>query len=400
MGINLPADTVYLETVKYQAGDYDNRPSLVPISRAEFDNMTGRAGRLGMANDRPGRAIVLADSDFDRDILWENYISPGTGQEVKSVFDRAALEDWLLHGIVCGLIDGDETMTSFFRHSFWGRQHDPAALPLARARERLLTSEMIAYHPATGAVSATPLGRAVALSGLSVQAARRYTSQMALRLPETPFGWLALALSGGDWTLPAGMLSRFEQHENLPVRMLYQRFDYAVEEITFLLPTNHRKVPLSYRQAATVKAVLLLTDWCRLTPVQRLEEQYQLHLGQIMALGETAGHLVAALAALIEARDRQSPVIEALHDQAFSLRHGIPAEYREIHQKFGDVLSRMDVSRLQQAGIDCLGELAESTDEQLSRLFVDNSKLLKIKEKLQSLKEEDDMAMVMRQQPS
>ena len=41
------ADVVYLETVKYASGAYDSRPELVPISRAEFDNMTGRAGRLG-----------------------------------------------------------------------------------------------------------------------------------------------------------------------------------------------------------------------------------------------------------------------------------------------------------------------------------------------------------------
>ncbi len=79
MGVDLPADTVYLETVKYCSGVYDSKPSLVPVSRAEFDNMTGRAGRLGRSDGGCGRAVILAGSEFERDILWENYIAPGGG---------------------------------------------------------------------------------------------------------------------------------------------------------------------------------------------------------------------------------------------------------------------------------------------------------------------------------
>jgi replicative superfamily II helicase len=41
MGVNLPADSVYLETVKYTSGEYGGGPTLVPVSRSEFDNMTG-----------------------------------------------------------------------------------------------------------------------------------------------------------------------------------------------------------------------------------------------------------------------------------------------------------------------------------------------------------------------
>ena len=76
MGINLPADTVYLETVKYAAGSFGERPSLVPVSRSEFENMAGRAGRVGLNNGHSGRAIILAENEFDRDILWEQYIKP------------------------------------------------------------------------------------------------------------------------------------------------------------------------------------------------------------------------------------------------------------------------------------------------------------------------------------
>ena len=77
MGINLPAESVFLETVKYASGDVGGRAELVPISRIEFDNMTGRAGRFRLDTDQPGQAVVLADNAFDQDVLWQQYLLPG-----------------------------------------------------------------------------------------------------------------------------------------------------------------------------------------------------------------------------------------------------------------------------------------------------------------------------------
>ena len=96
MGVNLSADTVYLETVKYTTGKYDTRPSLEPVSRSEFENMSGRAGRLSGNGSNPstGRAIILAENEFDRDILWETYIAGPNTDPLKSALRTMAGEDW------------------------------------------------------------------------------------------------------------------------------------------------------------------------------------------------------------------------------------------------------------------------------------------------------------------
>ena len=158
-------------------------------------------------------------------------------------------------------------------------------------------------------ISLTPLGKAAAQSGITVRQAAKLRVLVDRHSPERQFGWIAVALAIPDWPLPAGMLSRLEHRQNLPVKMLYQRFDHSVEEAVPLLPENHRRQPLSYREAAALKALLLLDDWCRLTPVQKLEERYQLHLGQILSLGETAAHLVNGIAAMIEAGDLENPAV-------------------------------------------------------------------------------------------
>ncbi|MFQ5485023.1 MAG: DEAD/DEAH box helicase, partial [Desulfobacterales bacterium] len=295
MGVNLSADTVYLETVKYVSGKYGTRPALVPVSRAEFDNMTGRAGRLeaGDSKNKTGRAIVLADSEFDRDILWENYIAGDKPETMESAFKTMPLEDWLLNMIVTGLVNNSsgEALVELFRHTLYtvsGNEIDPS--DFEKPLELLSTEGLITVDDITGQAMATSIARAAARTGLSAAETVHYRRKLEDKYPETSFGWIALALSGSDWNLPPAILSRYELGQNAPLKMLYQNFDHLIDEAKYLFSNNHsqyHREPLSYRQAASLKALLLLEQWRELVPVQKLEERFQMHLGQIMTLGET-----------------------------------------------------------------------------------------------------------------
>ncbi|MFZ5981576.1 MAG: DEAD/DEAH box helicase [Candidatus Zixiibacteriota bacterium] len=390
MGVNLPADTVYLETVKYMGGTYDGRPSLVPISRIEFDNMTGRAGRLGWKSDRPARAIVMAESDFDRDILWENYIAPHEPEPVESVFETLPPEDWLLHFIVCGLVRNRDDLERVLARTLW---RDGARKPFAfePALERLTADRLV--MSTDGAFAATPRGRAVVAAGLSTAEAEHYGQKLAHGYPETVLGWTALALSAPSWVLPPGLLTFAEHADSAPLKMLYRDYDYALAEAACLLPENHRREPLSYRQAAALKALLLLQQWAGLVPTRRLEETFQVHLGQIMALGETAAHLVTALAVLLEACDHDSRPAALLRGHAFSLRHGLPAEFLPMHRSLGEILNRADFSELHRAGVTGLFELARKSPEERAALIKNESKWKFINNKIKSFDEEVDMQL-------
>jgi len=391
MGINLPADTVYLETVKYTSGTYADRPSLEPISRIEFDNMTGRAGRLDWKSDRPGRAIVLAESDFDRDILWENYIAPHEPETIKSAFESLPLEDWLLHLTGCGLAENKTELAAALGRTFRATDSENVSFDIEPALETLSENKLVTVEDESVAV--TTRGRAVVRSGLSVREGVHYRTCLARAYPETPLGWTALALSSPAWDLPPGFLTRAEQVENRPLKMLYQRFEPMVGEVAFILPEDHRRRPLEYRQAAALKALLLLDEWCRLVPVQRLEEQYQAHLGQIAALGETAAHLVTALAVLIEAEDRESRTAAQLRDRAFSLRLGLPVGMRSMQRRLGGILNRADFGRLQKAGIESLAGLCRWPPEERSKIIKPEAKLKSLNNKIDLLKEEVNMQL-------
>ncbi len=390
LGINLPADTVYLETVKYVSGVYDGRPVLVPISRSDFDNMTGRAGRYGTGRELPGRAIVLADTDFDRDVLWDTYIAPFQSESIRSAFDTMMLEDWLLHMVCTGLTPKREILPKVLKCTLRAIENPSAEYSFDSVIEKLVKASLLRSDE-NGGLSITPLGRAVATVGLSVREALHYCRLLEQGCPETTFGWTALALSSPVWTMPPSLLTRAEQAENLPLKTLYQHFDRSVEEASCLLPADHRRGPLSYRRAASVKALLLLEDWCCMAPAQTLEERYQIHLGQIMSLGETVSHLVSALAALAEASDPESLVVERLRAHAFSLRFGLPPELRQLHRHLGAVLNRSDLAALFQAGISQPAQLCELSDKEMAAIIKEAAKLQSLHEIVNILKEEVEM---------
>lgn len=394
MGVNLPADTVYLETLKYSTGKYGGKPSLVPVSRAEFDNMTGRAGRFQASGKQAeGKAIVLAQSEFDRDVLWSSYISCEQEESFESAFYSRPIEDWLLNMVAAGLITSKNNSKAeeLFGKTFCGQFGGDKPNDFPALFNQLVMLGMVTEESATSSLSITPFGQAVAKYNLSVSEATYYRYVINEKIPDSDFGWLSLVLSGAGWSLPPSILSRYEQLSGAPLRMLYQEYESFADEAVLLLGENFRRKPLSHRQIASLKALLLLEQWRQLLPVQALEERFQMHLGQIVSLGETAGHLLSAVSELMQAQERDMLLKKKLADLSFSVRFGLPAEFKELHENFKDLLSRSDFTVLKNAGIVSLDDFCQMEESVQKLYFSGKDKLMKINEKIEQVKEEVQM---------
>lgn len=389
MGVNLPAEMVLLETMKYRAGDYGGRPLLVPITTSEFRNITGRAGRFGLAEEeKPGRAVILADSEFEQEVLWSNYIDSRTPEPLRSRLSAYPVEDILLDFIASGL--GADTLS--LRRSLsalFGAQDNAAIESAARegACQRLLEEKLL---DASGGV--TSLGRAVAEKGLAFSGYCHYRRLLARRIPQTQVGWLALALSAPDFDIAAAGLSRFEYRQRLYETVLHQQFHDYIGELTIL--PNENASGIDYHAAAVLKATFLLSEWAQEIPVERLEQRYQLHHGQIVHLAETASWLLIALAAILQAENADSPLPQHLEEHAFSVQFGLLPDRRDLHSRFGDILTRADFSLLRRNNIARPGDLLQLPGEQLAAFIKPESKRNKIIERLQSLTEEDSMGRI------
>lgn len=395
MGVNLNASTVYLETVKYTSGRYTDKPTLVPVSRAEFDNMTGRAGRFHAGNGNPaGRAIILANSEFDRDILWEQYINSEPAEQLRSSFTSLPLEDWLLDMISAGLLKEKsyEGFVTLLGKSFYGAVEngrvDPGQYQTALTQlfelglVRLDSNDMLLV---------TPIGETAAATGLSVKTVGRYLDLLRANRPESAVGWLALVLSDPDIGLPSSLLNRWEYRSHLPLKMLAQCEYIHAAETKPLLGDNFSHQPLPFSSALALKALLLIEQWRQLLPVRQLEERFRIHLGQVTHIAESVAYRLGALGALLSAVERETPAVRQLNNLAFSVRYGLPADVKDLHRAFGDILNRSDFDRLRQAGIKSPGELVSQAEESWHTLLSSKDKILKIKEKIAKLKEEVHM---------
>lgn len=392
MGINLPADTVYLETVKYSSGTFGGRPSLVPVSRSEFENMAGRAGRMGLNNGRSGRAIILAENEFDRDILWDQYIKPAEPTRLESAAETLPLDDWLLHLVASGLARTEGDIKKLLGRTFkattepdWFENYPKSLVSL---EEYGLIS-----RGRRGRLTIRPAGRVAAQFGLSRAEVTHLLSQLAEQTPTSRLGWLALVLSSSEWAVPPGLLSRSELVSGGPLRLFYERIGQVTDEISPLVDPKNLNRPLEYRQAAALKAILLLDDWCRLLPVQKLEERYQIHLGQIVTLGSLAAHYLAGLAALIEAEDTGSSLPGNLRREAYSVKHGLPMELQALYGELSEILNRSDLGKLLRQGVTSLTDLAELSGEELLAILDNPRKILNVNEKIGKLKQEVDMTV-------
>ena len=105
-GVNLPASTVFLEPMKWDSDERTGTAIEVPLTWAEYENISGRAGRLGF-RDEFGRSIVIAVNQFQADLLWQGYIL-GEQEEFALAPGQAGFADRVLNVIaskVCAAVD-------------------------------------------------------------------------------------------------------------------------------------------------------------------------------------------------------------------------------------------------------------------------------------------------------
>ena len=168
MGVNLPAKTVFIETQKYMAGEYSDRGVLVPISWAEYENMSGRAGRFKLQKDF-GRSIILAYDQFHFDSLWDEYIE-GKEEKLSPGLAQTNADDILLDFIASGsvkCVSELEKLTSSTLSHKLGFKFQVSI----ESRIKRLTDLKILLGGEENSISSSELGRTLAIKGISIRSA-------------------------------------------------------------------------------------------------------------------------------------------------------------------------------------------------------------------------------------
>ncbi|MEZ5358577.1 MAG: DEAD/DEAH box helicase [Candidatus Zixiibacteriota bacterium] len=376
-GINLPASTVFIEAQKYNSPGYTGQAGMEPLNWAEYESMSGRAGRVGMADEGAGKAVLFASSDLEKSILWEYYIDkqPAALRSRLAEYPRedAALDiivsqlahsvaeiDGVLDGTYARLVNGhtiniqEETIKALVEGGFVSRDGESLSpLPLGEA---------------TAMTGLSVAGAAYILSGWDVSSGQSDEELLfgLLRCPDAGQLYIPRNSSGGRVQAP-------ERH--------------IIADSPLLRKLSRMRRELTDDEIRRAGISFLLFDWISGVAPLEIENDYRLHPGMVGNLARRVGWLLSSAAGVIGAADRHARSVIRLNRLAFAVGHGAPYEMKEIANALPGLLYRRELLELHRQDITTVEALLGEGQTIVGRLVSSESRLKKITETLQHIKE-------------
>jgi len=326
-GINTPASTVVLAEQEF-IGE-DGRPFTV----AEYKNMAGRAGRLGFNEE--GKAIILADTGFQRQSLFEKYVL-GKPEPIQSSFDLDHIDTWIVRLLAqvkrVRRADVVGLLTNTYGGYLASRSNAKWRDQMRGRLEALLTrmSDLGLVEAEGEYIQLTLLGRACGRSALLFESAMRLVELLkgidVTRLtPERFMGILqVLPESDGGYT-PVMRRGRAEA-----ARQREAQERYGPE----IIQAFQRYVSDEFDYFARCKRASVLWDWIQGEQIEVIEQRYspnpyqgRIQHGDIRRFADvTRFHLRSAHQIASVLYVGQGPSEESIETLLRQLEVGIPVE--------------------------------------------------------------------------
>lgn len=384
-GINLPAGTVFIEAQKYRQQEHTRRPELEPLSWAEYESMSGRAGRVGLikGDDGCGRAVLLASSELEKTILWDYYVTKRP-MRLQSQLMHLSMADIVVDLFSSELVTCPYDVDRVLARAYYARSNAISGNVKEELFNALLDGGFLERQGDFWA--ATPLGKAIAAAGISIAGAQYILreadlaesdsdTQILYRMLHSPEGrdiYLPSPRQMRRWKVP-GLLST-ETADSDPL----------IAELISL------RRELSPTESSRLKLTLLMSDWMIGMSGLDIENKYRLHPGMMESLAHQVGWLLASTASIIRASDRFSGLLGRLDRLAFSVRAGLPEDSKELYDIFGRLLFRREIMQLREHDMKTARQLSGSGRTVLRTIVSSDERLDRIEKHLKKI-EEDDM---------
>jgi helicase len=386
-GVNMPAETVILPKVSRRTG----RDTYSSYKVAEYKNIAGRAGRLGLVER--GRAIVLTYGAANANDVWRRYIT-GSPENIRSTLLDPAADTYTLVLRVVAIVSaraegralhGDEVL-SVLANSFAAHQARLAgsgdAFDPARTGETLQQLCRVGFIDdlGTGQLRLNVLGELVAQSGLTVRSAIRVTSVLRGVRPES--------------LNAATLLSTAQLTEELDATRLFVNPRGVQAELNTFISALHRQQTAPsvvnalgnnsdpVTTAARAKKAVACLLWTNGVPASQLEQTVMQHwkdrnaIGPVRAVAARTHDVIRTIIGIATelhpAADltRLAPLIPAQLELGISTGHAPLAIA-------GADLQREHYLRLAQGNLVDAEAILQADDEKLLGLLGGDAKRLK-----------------------
>lgn len=374
IGMNLPAKNVLLDGRRWKMLRQYGRWSLEDLAKSEYENMSGRAGRLSLTNDF-GRAILVTASRFEADAWLRCYI----GREFEAIaptLKDAPLEDHVLDVVASGLGRSRAQVADLLLASFTGRVHWKDAMGRERFGQAVDEALVLCRDGGLvrdvddGRLALTHLGRACAAKGLGV----RTSAKMALWASESRdsaisdievITLLGLTVAGGG--VYVALPRPEERRAGYRAEVLARARALGVDGRPIFRTFADDRWAAEYEESKAHKKTSILLEWIAETPTKEIEQRYEVWAGAIARIGEEYGWLAEALSDICRASNWPTEEADRLRGLAGRLAFGVEADALPLMRLRVPGLGRAVVGRLRRVGLVDLEQAKQAQPEELRK---------------------------------
>lgn len=352
-GLDLPAfRAVIRDTRRFSMHGMAHIPVL------EFLQMAGRAGRPKF--DKVGEAIVISNTEHDRDHAIEHYIKG----EPEDIYSKLAVEPvlrtYLLSLISSRIIRSKDSIMEFFGKTFWAHQYKDL-----ERMERII-DRMLDLLIDWGFLQQTQEGYRATAIGKRV--AELYLD------PLTAHGFLIGLERGRNTTLKAISWLQLVSNtlEMRPLLRVRQKEYDAIQEKCallerYLLQHEPSMFEPEYEDwLNSVKTASMLDDWVEEKDEVWMLEQYDCRPGELRSKIESANWLLYGCHELARLMQYQE-LLKEITKVRLRLRYGVKEELLPLIRL--ENIGRVRARKLYRAGFKDVGALRKAPLESLKRIL-------------------------------
>ena len=333
MGINLPARNVFIDTRRWEL-DPCGKWCTVKITQGEYENSSGRAGRLGLEKDF-GRAVIIAETEFDEMVYSRNYVRGQLG-DLEPALAAVPLSQHALNLVASGLCRSEDEVRSILLASYTGsrcwRSDQKAeaefAERLRKAVQQCVKSGLITADGDSLVI--TKLGEVAAAKGISVKTAvamaafARERAEVAASIDPLEVLWCLAGTEDGE-AIHVNLSTEEYRSGEYPA-MLQDAMRELAASARNRLTAGPRGYGWSYEATQCVKKTLLLYEWINGVSTRTIESRFQCYSGTAYGLGGEFAWLADAMAGIVKVFGWPEDIVSRIGSLVGQLIHGIEAE--------------------------------------------------------------------------
>ncbi len=366
LGVNLPAKTVFVETLKYQNGETGQRSVLIPLSWSEYENISGRAGRFGKEKNF-GRAVLIAASQFEASCLWENYVE-GKSEALAPQLKNLGWEEFLLDLTSCFKTTSLPNLKIMVTNSF-SYQKSQIDEGLLKAVTENLAQKKLLLSDEFGILKISSLGTIFALQGISVATGLYLQRKLSENLQLNSVSWVFDLLHTQEGEQIYVPLTYQEEKNKVYYKLLKQKVQKQEINHAGLKSLAENPLQLTVSDLKKLKICFLLEDWIKFVPTETIEKKYNLRAGLINQIAEQVFWLLESSHKIADLISENSELKEFLKSLAWQIKFGVPKEAIGLVSFGLHNLGRVYVQRLVQNDLADPQKISQTDLEFLKKIL-------------------------------